>query len=152
MPFGLTNILQWCARPASTPPLEKYYFASVRGLASNRSERPCLAARTLLLADFAMPSSAVSWSLSNIVHEVFTRTISPNFISNCRNSFVFAFCRPQRGDAVKREGRARASFPWPTKAILQGNHQKVLACRHMRSLQLLCTVGGDLASSRTEAK
>jgi hypothetical protein len=31
------------------PPLEKYYFASVRGLASNRSERPCLAARTLLL-------------------------------------------------------------------------------------------------------
>src|ERR1700728_2446378 len=36
------------------PPLEKYYFASVRGLASNRSERPCLAARTLLLADFAI--------------------------------------------------------------------------------------------------
>ena len=35
------------------PPLEKYYFALVRGLASNRSERPCLAARTLLLADFA---------------------------------------------------------------------------------------------------
>jgi hypothetical protein len=43
-----------------TPPLEKYYFASVRGLASNRSERLCLAARTLLLADFAMLSSAVS--------------------------------------------------------------------------------------------
>ena len=36
------------------PPSEKYYFASVRGLASNRSERPYLAARTLLLADFAM--------------------------------------------------------------------------------------------------
>ena len=35
------------------PPSEKYYFASVRGLASNRSERPCLTARTLLLADFA---------------------------------------------------------------------------------------------------
>ena len=36
------------------PPLEKYFFASLRGLASNRSERPCLAARTLLLADFAI--------------------------------------------------------------------------------------------------
>jgi hypothetical protein len=45
--------IQRCARPASTPPLEKYYFALVRGLARNRSERPCLAARTLLLADFA---------------------------------------------------------------------------------------------------
>ena len=33
------------------PPPKKYYFASVRGLASNRSERPYLAARTLLLAD-----------------------------------------------------------------------------------------------------
>jgi hypothetical protein len=30
------------------PPLEKYYFALVRGLASNRSKRRYLAARTLL--------------------------------------------------------------------------------------------------------
>jgi len=30
--------------------------------------------------------------------------------------------------------------------------KKVLACRHMRSLQLLCIVGGDLVSPRTEAK
>jgi len=30
--------------------------------------------------------------------------------------------------------------------------KKVLACRHMRSLQLLYTVGGDLASPRTKAK
>ena len=36
------------------PPLEKYYFASVRRLARNRSERPYLAVRTLLLADFAI--------------------------------------------------------------------------------------------------
>ena len=47
-------VIQRCARPASTPPLEKYYITSVRGLASNCSERPCLAARTLLWADFAI--------------------------------------------------------------------------------------------------
>ena len=29
-----------------TPPLAKFYFALVRGLASKRSERPCLAVRT----------------------------------------------------------------------------------------------------------
>jgi len=46
-------IVQWCARPASTPPLEKYYFASVRDLAkspptvySNCSEAIYLAIRT----------------------------------------------------------------------------------------------------------
>ena len=37
------------------PPLaKKKYFASVRGFANNHSERPCLAARTLLLVDFAI--------------------------------------------------------------------------------------------------
>ena len=41
--------------------------------------------------------------------EASTCTISPNFIRNWRNSFVFAFWRPQRGGAVKGEGRARAS-------------------------------------------
>ena len=128
------------------PPSEKYYFASVRGLARNCSERPC---RTLLLADFAILHSIAIFVK---YRKVSTHTILPNFIGNCRNSFVFVFWRPQQGYAVKEEGRARASFPWPTKAILQGNHQKVLACRHMRSLQLLCTVGGDLASPRTKAK
>ena len=29
-----------------TPPLAKFYFAMVRGLASKRSESPCLAVRT----------------------------------------------------------------------------------------------------------
>ena len=89
------------------PPSEKYYFASVRGLASNRSERPCLAARTLLLADFAILHSVVIF----VKHrEVSTHTILPNFIGNCRNSFVFVFWRPQRGYAVKEDGRARASL------------------------------------------
>ena len=36
--------------------------------------------------------------------EVSTRTILPNFIDNCRNGFVFAFWRPQRG-AQLRGGR-----------------------------------------------
>lgn len=59
------------------PPLEKYFFASVRGLARNHSERPCLAARTLLLADFAILRSVVIFVK---YCEVSTRTILPNFI------------------------------------------------------------------------
>ena len=54
--------------------------------------------------------------------EVSTRTILLNFISNCRDSVVFAFWRPQqlRG----RGGRVRPHwFSWPTKAILQGNQE-----------------------------
>ena len=106
----------------SDVPLEKYYFALVRGLASNRSERPCLAARTLLLADFAILHSVVIF----VKHrEVSTHTISPNFIANCRNSFVFVFWRPQRGYAVKEEGEGACVLSLvllATKAILQGNH------------------------------
>ena len=38
------------------------------------------------------------------------------------------------------------------KADHKSARSKVLAAKHTASLQLLCTVGGDLASSRTVAK
>ena len=76
-----------------------------------------MAARTLLLADFAILHSVVIFVK---YREVFTHTILPNFIGNCRNSFVFVFWRPQRGCAVK--GEVLSLVLLATKAILQGNH------------------------------
>jgi len=50
-------------------------------------------------------------------------------------------------DTVK-EGRSRIALSL-LKAL---SPSKALTAKHRRSLQLLCTVGGDLASPRTEAK
>jgi len=65
------------ARP---PPLANCRFAIVRGYFWRNCDRP---------------SSAVSWSLWNIVRFP-PVTILPNFIGNWRDSIVFAFWRPQR--------------------------------------------------------
>jgi hypothetical protein len=113
-----------CTTSFTPPSLEKYYFASVRGLAIVAN------AHAWLQELYFWQTSRLAFLRSVVIfvkyREVSTRTISPNFIGNCRNSFVFAFWRPQRGGAVKGEGRVCASlvwFSWPTKAILQGNQK-----------------------------
>ena len=122
------------------PPLEKYYFASVRGLASNRSERPCLAARTLLLADFAigLPPQCrdlcqISWGFHPYDIAKFRRPLK-------RQRCIRVLATTIRGGVrlqFNSPGRLRR-FSRPTKAILQGNQKG--PC--VRSLQ---TVGGELA-------
>ena len=98
------------------PPLEKYYFASVRGLASNRSERPCLAARTLLLVDFAILHSVVIFVK---YCEVSTYTILPNLSAIAGTALYSCF----GGHSGGGEGACVLSLVLlATKAILQGNH------------------------------
>ena len=102
---------------------------------SNCSEAVCLAARTLLLR----------------CREVSTPTILPNFICNCRDSVVFAF-GGGIGKREKEEAYIKESYVRQVLSYFNSIALATLACRHMRSLQLLCTVGGNLASSRAEAK
>ena len=86
--------------------------------------------------------------------EVFTRTVLPNFVGNCRDSVVFAFWRPQRRRWLRgRRGNVRLqlSSPGQPRRFSMAT-RKALARSHSRSLQLLCTVGGSQArlDARTE--
>ena len=49
-------------------------------------------------------------------------------------------------------GGSLTTFDNDHGTVEEGARSKVLAAKHTASLQLLCTVGGDLASLRTEAK
>jgi len=141
-----------CTTSFHPPSEKKNYFASVRGLASNRSERPCLAARTLLLADFAigLPPQCcdlcqISWGFHQYDIIKFHRQLQEQLCIR-----VLAATAGGGAQLRGRGGRVRPQLGQPRR--FSRATKKVLACRHMRSLQLLYTVGGDLASPRTEAK
>ena len=133
------------------PPLEKYYFASVRGLASNRSKRPCLAARTLLLADFAIGLPPQCRDLYQISCTRFLPVRYHQISSAIAGTAFYSRFGGHSGGAQLRGRGGRVRFSWPTKAILQGNHCCVQA-HAFATITTVCTVGGDLASSRAEAK
>jgi hypothetical protein len=95
------------------PSLEKYYFASVRGLASIRSKRPCLAARTLLLADFAIGLPPQCRDLCQISCTRFSPVRYHQISSAIAGAALYSrFGGHSGGATVKGEGRARGMrFP-----------------------------------------
>ena len=120
------------------------------GWCINCSEAVRLATRTLLLAAF----------LDSVVifvkyREVPTRTILPNFVNLSAETALYSRFGGQNGGIVKGEERKRHlqfDSPGQPRRFSRAT-KKVLACSHSRSLQLLCTAGGNQAKldARTES-
>ena len=114
-----------------TPPLAKFYFATVCGLAKIATNctwvSECLTARTLLSGGLAIG------------------------LSQCRNIATFLPVRCSQIEFYRQycTGRNLTIFNkrlWhcgrPIASLLES---KVLAAKHLASLQLLCTVGSEPA-------
>jgi len=87
-------------------------------------------------------------------HEVSTCTILPNFINLSAETALYSrFGGHNRGVVKGGRGSVRLQFDSPGQPRrFSRATKKALACSHSRSLQLLCTVGGNQATSdvRTE--
>jgi hypothetical protein len=80
--------------------------------------------------------------------EISTRTILPNFIGHCKDSVAEGRQKREIEEAYVEEAYVRPVLScFDILLANQGATKKALACSHSRSLQLLCTVGGNQARS-----
>jgi hypothetical protein len=134
------------------PPLEKYYFASVRGLAkspptvqSNCSKRMCLHARTFLVVAL---ENRLSWleELTKDVCALPSPLTRPAYYGRQNANTKLFLQLPMKFGDIVRVGTSRYLIKITTlQRIAKSARSKVLVAKHGRSLRFL-------ASPRTKAK
>ena len=98
-----------------------------------RDRSPCLAARTLLLADFAIGLPPQCRDLCQISCKRFSPIRYRQISSAIAGTALYSRFAGHSGGAQLRGRGGRAFFPWPTKAILQGDYPGLTIRRSVSS-------------------